>query len=151
MQTNPTLIQINPDNQIDYSEMYRTQETKQLNKRLRKTRNTLLICAAAFLAGAGVLWVMPGTSFDIQNLIVYLGLAGVMVLLSIFSNKHPFFCIAAALVICICFWGFEMFFSNLEGLLIETSIHKLFIFSLLVWCFHSSREAEFIKRELAFS
>ena len=54
MHTNPTLIQINTDNQIDYSELYRKQETKQLKKRLRKTRNTLLICGLAFIAGASV-------------------------------------------------------------------------------------------------
>lgn len=151
MHTNPTLAQINPDNQIDYSEMYRSQETKQLNRRLRKTRNILLICAAAFVAGAGVLRIMPQTSFDTRNFLVYLGLAVVMVLLSTFSNKHPFFCIAAALVICTCFWVFEIFFSNLEGLIVESSIHKLFIISLLVWCFHSSREAELIRKELHFS
>ena len=151
MHTNPTLAQINPDNQIDYSEMYRSQETKQLNRRLRKTRNILLICAAAFVAGAGVLRIMPQTPFDTQNFLVYLGLAGVMVLLSMFSNKHPFFSIAAALVICTCFWGFEILFSNLEGLIVESSIHKLFIISLLVWCFHSSREAELIRKELHFS
>lgn len=151
MHTNPTLIQINPDNQVDYSEMYRFQETKQLNKRLRKTRNILLICALVFAAGAGILWTMPETPFDTNNFLVYTGLAGVMILLSLFSNKQPFFCIAAALVICICFWGFEIFFSNLEGLMVESSIHKLFIISLLVWCFHSSREAELIRKELHFS
>lgn len=148
---NPTHYEKIADSFVDYSEMYRNQEMKQLNKRLRKTRNILLICAVAFVAGAGILWIMPETSFTTKNFLVYIGLAGVMVLLSMFSNKQPFFCIAAALVICICFWGFEILFSNLEGLLIETSIHKLFIVSLLVWCFHSSREAELIRKELHFS
>jgi len=149
--SNPTLIHINTDNQIDYSEMYRTQETKQLNKRLRKTRNILLICAAAFVGGAVILWIMPETSFTTKNFLVYSGLAGIMVLLSMISNKQPFFSIVAALVISACFWGFEIFFSDLDGLMVESSIHKLFIISLLVWCFHSSREAELIRKELHFS
>lgn len=144
-------MQISANNHIDYSEMYRVQETNQLNKRLRKTRNILLICAAAFVAGAGVLWIMPETSFTTKNFLIYLGLAGVMVLLSMLSNKHPFFSIAAALVISICFWGVEMFSNNLDELIIESSIHKLFIISLLVWRFHPSREAELIRKELHFS
>ncbi|HKC37314.1 MAG TPA: hypothetical protein VKB95_14660, partial [Chitinophagaceae bacterium] len=59
--------------------------------------------------------------------------------------------ILAALIICIGFWGLEIFLMNVDGLLIESSIHKLFIISLLVWCFHSSREAELIRKELHFS
>ena len=45
IEPNPTLFKKIADNHVDYSEMYRTQETKQLNKRLRKTRNILLVCA----------------------------------------------------------------------------------------------------------
>ena len=149
--SNPTLIRINTDNQVDYSEMYRKQETKQLNKRLRKTRNTLLICALAFVAGAGVFWAMPQASFAINDLLAYLGLAALMILLSLYSNKQPFFSLVSALVVCVCFWGFEIFFNSTNELMVETSIHKLFIVSLLVWCFHSSREAEIIRRELHFS
>jgi len=148
---NPILIQKIADNHVDYSEMYRTQETIQLNKRLRKTRNILLICALAFVAGAGVFWMMPETSFVTKDLFVYFGLAVVMVLLSIYSKKQPFFSLVSALVICIGFWGIEIFLNNVDELLIETSIHKLFIVSILVWCFHSSREAELIRKELHFS
>jgi len=151
MHTNPTLIQINTDNQIDYSELYRKQETKQLKKRLRKTRNTLLICSLAFIAGASVFLIMPGTSFTTKDLFLYFGLSSVMVLLSLYSNKQPFFSLVSALVVCVGFWGFEIFFNNTNELMVETSIHKLFIVSLLVWCFHSSREAEIIRRELHFS
>ncbi|HEX6170663.1 MAG TPA: hypothetical protein VFZ33_13275 [Chitinophagaceae bacterium] len=151
MHTNPTLIQINTDNQIDYSELYRKQETKQLKKRLRKTRNTLLICGLAFIAGAGVFLMMPGTSFATKDLFLYFGLSSVMVLLSLYSNKQPFFSLVSALVVCVGFWGFEIFFNNTNELMVEMSIHKLFIVSLLVWCFHSSREAEIIRRELHFS
>jgi peptidoglycan/LPS O-acetylase OafA/YrhL len=147
----PSLFQKITDNHVDYSEMYRTQETKQLNKRLRKTRNILLICALAFVAGAGVFWIMPETTFTTKDFLVYLGLAALMVMLSIYSNKHPFFSIASALVICLGFWGFEIFLNNINELVIETSIHKLFIVSILVWCFHSSREAELIRKELHFS
>jgi hypothetical protein len=144
-------MQISTNNHIDYSEMYRTQETIQLNKKLRKTRNILLICAVSFVAGAVVLWIMPETSFTTKNFLVYLGLAGILILLSMISNKQPFFSIAAALLISICYWGVEIFFNDPDGLIIESSIHKLFVISLLVWCFHSSREAELIRRELHFS
>ena len=148
---NPTFYQRIADNHVDYSEMYRTQETKQLNKRLRRTRNILLICALAFVAGAGVFWIMPETSFTTKDFFVYLGLATVMVLLSVYSNKQPFLSLVSALIICVGFWGFELFVNNLNELVIETSIHKLFIVSILVWCFHSSREAEIIRKELHFS
>jgi len=148
---NPILIQKIADNHVDYSEMYRTQETIQLNKRLRKTRNILLICALAFVAGAGVFWMMPETSFVTKDLFVYFGLAILMVLLSVYSNKQPFLSLVSALIICVGFWGFELFVNNLNELVIETSIHKLFIVSILVWCFHSSREAEIIRKELHFS
>ena len=148
---NPTLMHITADNHIDYSEMYRIQETIQLNKRLRKTRNILLICALAFVGGAGVFWLMPETSFTTKDFLVYLGLAAAMILLSLYSNKHPFFSILSALVICVGFWGFEILLNNVDELVIETSIHKLFIVSILVWCFHSSREAELIRKELHFS
>ena len=148
---NPTLYQKIADNHVDYAEMYRTEETLQLNKRLRKTRNILLICAVAFVVGAGVFWIMPETSFTAKNFLIYLSLAALMILLSMFSNKQPFFSIVTALIICIAFWGMEIFLTNINGLLIESSIHKLFIISLLVWRFHSSKEAELIRRELHFS
>ena len=148
---NPAIYQKIADNQVDYSELHRTQETIQLNKRLRKTRNILLICALAFVAGAGIFWIMPETSFATKDFVIYLGLAAIMVILSIYSNKHPFFSIVSALVISLCFWGVEILLNNINELVIETSIHKLFIVSILVWCFHSSREAELIRKELHFS
>ena len=151
IEQNPTLFQKITDNHVDYSEMYRTLETKQLNKRLRKTRNILLICALAFVTGAGVFLVMPESSFTTRNFFAYLALAAVMVLLSVYSNKQPYFSIFSARIICIGFWGLEIFFNTIDGLLIESSIQKLFIVSLLVSCFHSSKEAELIRKELHFS
>ena len=148
---NPSFYQTIADSHVDYAEMYRTQETIQLNKRLRRTRNILFICALAFVAGAGLFWIMPETSFTAKDFLVYLGLAAVMILLSFYSNKHPFFSIVSALVICIGFWGFEIFLNNVNELVIETSIHKLFIVSILIWSFHSSKEAELIRKELHFS
>jgi len=148
---NPTFYQTIANAHVDYSEMYRTQETIQLKKRLRKTRNILLVCALAFVGGAGVFWIMPETSFDTKDFLVYIGLAAVMILLSMYSNKHPFFSIVSALFICIGFWGFEIFLNNTNELVVETSIHKLLIVSILVWSFHSSKEAELIRKELHFS
>ena len=139
------------ENNVDYSEMYRTQETKQLNKRLRKTRNILLICAAALVGGAAVFWVMPETSFTAKNFFIYLSLAAVILLLALYSKKQPYLAILYALIICIVFWVLEILLLNVDDLLIEGSIQKLFIISLLVSCFHSSKEAELIRKELQFS
>ena len=106
---NPILFQKIADNQVDYSEMYRTQETIQLNKRLRKTRNILLICALAFVGGAGVFWIMPETSFTTKDFLVYLGLAAIMVVLSIYSNKHHFSLSFQHLLFVLAFGGLKYF------------------------------------------
>jgi hypothetical protein len=151
IETNPTLYQQIADNHVDYSEMYRTQETKQLNKKLRRTRNILLVCALVSVGGAGIFWMMPESSFTAKNFLIYLGLAVVMIVLSAYSNKQPYFSVLSALIICIGFWAMEMFFNTIDDLLVEGSIQKLFIISILVWCFHSSREAELIRKELHFS
>jgi len=151
IETNPTLYQRIADNHVDYSEIYRTQETLQLNKKLRRTRNTLLIAATSFIIGAAAFWIMPETSFTGKNFMIYLGGAFVMILLSMLSKKHPYYSIVSALLICIGFWGMEIFFNTIDDLLVEGSIQKLFIISLLVSSFHPSREAELIRRELLFS
>ena len=96
LETNPTLYQL-ADNHVDYSEMYRIQETLQLNKRLRKTRNILLIAAFVFIVAGSVFLVMPETSFTIKNFLAYIGVAGLMVLLAFYSNKQPFFSIVVFL------------------------------------------------------
>lgn len=149
--TNPTLYRKITDNHIDYSEMYRNQEMLQLNKRLRKTRFVLLISAAAIMAGGIVLSMMTESQFTVKNLTVYVGVAALMGILSLYSNKHPFFTVVAALIACIGLWGFEIFSNSMSELLVESSIHKLFVVSLLVWRFHPSREAELIRKELYFS
>ena len=151
LETNPTLYQKISDNHIDYSEIYRTQETLQLNKRLRKTRIALLISAFVLIAGDTVLLAMPETSFAITNLLGYIGVGAFFVILSFFSYKQPFFTVVAALIACLGLWGLEVFSDSMSELIVETSIHKLLVISLLVWRFHPSREAELIRRELDFS
>jgi hypothetical protein len=148
---NPALSHKMADNSPDYSEMFRTQEVKQLNKRLRKTRIVLWICAAALIIGAAIFWNLPESSFTTNNFFIYMALATVIVLLSAYSNKQPYYSILTALIICIVFWGFELVLKLSEDLLIEGSIQKLFIISLLVSCFHASKEAELIRKELHFS
>lgn len=151
IRTNPNPFHKKADSHIDYSEMYRTQETMQLNKRLRKTRNILLFCAAAFIAGGALLFIMPGSSFTAKNLLAYMGLSALLIVLAIYSYKQPFFSIVTALIVCLGVWGLEVIFNMMDNLLIETSIHKLFIVSLLVMRLHSSKEAELIRKELHFS
>lgn len=151
LETNPTLYQKIADAHVDYSEIYRTQETLQLKKRLRKTRNVLFICAVAFIAVGAIFRLMPQTSFTTKNFLLYVGLSAFIMMLAFYSNKQPFFSTLTALIICLGIWVLEIFFGSMDGLLIETSIHKLFIISLLVWRFHPSREAELIRKELHFS
>lgn len=151
IEQNSSLQPKKTENNIDYSEIYRTLEIKQLNKRLRKTRNILLICAAAIVGGAAVFWIMPETSFTSKNFFIYLALAAVIILLALYSKKQPYISILTTLIICIAFWVTEIIIKNTDDLLIEGSIQKLFIISLLVSCFHSSKEAELIRKELLFS
>lgn len=151
VETNPALYQKISESDVDYSEMYRSQETLQLNKRLRGTRNILLISAVVLIAGGAILRLMPETPFTTTNFVSYLGLAALIIGLAFYSSKKPFFSIITAFLGCLGLWGWEVVFYSLDGLLIETSIHKLFIISLLVWRFHPSKEAELIRKELHFS
>ena len=151
IETNPTLYQKIADTHLDYSEMYRSQETLQLNRRHRKTRNILLICALVLTAGGAILRMMPETPFTTKNFLAYVGLSCFILVLAVYSSRQPFFSILTSVIACLALWGWEVVFYSLDGLLIETSIHKLFIISLLVWRFHPSREAELIRKELHFS
>ena len=148
---NPTQSHDHAENHVDYSEMYRTQEMKQLNKRLRKTRNVLLISALAIVGSAAIFWVLPSTTFTTPNFLIYAGLTLVLIGLAAYSKKHPYFSILSALLICIGVWALEMILYNADDLLIESSILKLIIVSLLISSFHASKEAELIRKELHFS
>jgi hypothetical protein len=136
---------------VDYSVLYREKEMKQLNKRLRKTRLLLLIAAAAFLAGGFLFWIMPESLFTVKNLIYYVGMSLVLAALAFFSKRKPYRCLLTALVGCIGYWGIEILLGNMENLLVEGTIHKLCIISLLISGMHTSKEAELIKKELNFS
>ena len=136
---------------IDYSEVYRSEEMKQLNKRLRKTRIVLYICALVILGGAAAFWMMQYSSFTTKNFLLYLGLSVVLAILGFMSNKKPYVALLAGLVICIGFWAVEVILNKTDDLLIEGSIQKLFIISLLASCLHTSKEAELIRKELHFS
>ena len=148
---NPTQFHDHADNHVDYSEMYRTQEMKQLNKRLKRTRNVLLISALAIVGSAAIFWMLPGTTFTTPNFLIYTGLTLVLIGLAAYSKKHPYFSILSALLICIGVWALEMILYNADDLLIESSILKLIIVSLLISSFHASKEAELIRKELHFS
>lgn len=139
------------ESDIDYSEVYRAQELKQLNKRLRKTRNILLASAAGVAGGALVFWIMQGNSFTGKKFLFYLLLSLGLVVLAIISKKKPYKALVSALVLCIGFWTAEVLLSKTDDLLIEGAIQKLFIVSMLVSCMHTSREAELIRQELQFS
>ena len=136
---------------IDYSEVYRSEELKQLNKRLRKTRIVLYICAIAVLSGAFIFWMMQNSSFTTKNFLLYTALSIVLAFLGFISDKKPYYTLLTALVICIGFWAVEIIMNTSDNLLIEGSIQKLFIISLIASCLHTSKEAELIRKELHFS
>lgn len=136
---------------IDYSEVYRTQEVKQLNKRLRKTRNILFASAIGVAGGALVFWMMKETSFTGKKFLLYLALAVILAVLGFLSNKRPYKALVTGLFLCIAFWAVEVVLSKTDDLLIEGAIQKLFIVSLLVSSLHASKEAELIRKELHFS
>jgi hypothetical protein len=136
---------------IDYSEVYRSEELKQLNKRLRKTRIVLYICAIAVLCGAFVFWMMQYSSFTFKNFLLYAALSAVLAFLGFISNKKPYAALLTGLVFCISFWIIEVILNKTDDLLIEGAIQKLLIISLLASCLHASKEAELIRKELHFS
>lgn len=151
IEKNPAQSELASEKHIDYSEVYRTQEKEQLNKRLKKTRNVLLLCSLAVIGGATVFWIMPETSFAIKNFLYYLALGIILVLLAVLSGKKPYFSILAGIGTCLLFWVVELVLKNTDDLLIEGSIQKLIIISLLISSLHASKEAELIRRELHFS
>ena len=136
---------------IDYSVVYRQKEAKQLRKRLRKTRNILLIASLAFLLGGMLFELLPETSFTGKNLVFYIGMSALLALIALLSSKKPYAFLLFALMACIGFWGAEILLGNSDNLLVEGAIHKLSILSLLISGLHTSREAELIKKELNFT
>jgi len=147
----PTRTKTMKETDVDYSKVYRTEEMKQLNKRLKKIRNILYICSIAVLTGALLFWMMKDSYFTVKNFLLYLLLSVVLAFLGFISNKRPYKALVSALIICIAFGTVEVVLNKSDDLLIEGSIQKLFIISLLVSCLHTSREAELIRKELYFS
>lgn len=140
-----------PEEQIDYSQIYKRQEAKQLNKRLKTTRIILLISATVTLLGGLVFWFMTEKSFSSKNLMFYTGLAFLFFLFSLLSKHKPYLSLITSLGLCISFWILEVVMGKSDELLIELSIQKLFIISIIVLGIPSSREAELIRKELNFS
>lgn len=139
------------DSTIDYSELYRTQELKQLKKRLKRNQFILQVCTLILVFGGLVFWVIPRSNFSPFNLMLYCILAFVILVLSLYSKKRPYFSVLVSLLLCIGFSAIEIIFLNIDEILIESSIQKLVIISLLISRLHSSKEAEVIRKELHFS
>lgn len=136
---------------IDYSEVYRKKELAQLQKRLKKARNILFICACAVLGGGLLLWIMPETQFYTRQMLMYVALGASFIILGLFSKKRPYLCLLAGLGICLAFWAIEILRGTSDDILIGGSVQKLIIVSLLISGLHTSKEAELIKKELHVS
>lgn len=135
----------------DYSEIYRKHEMKQLNKRLRRTRNTLFVCAFASFAGGLLFWLMPETLFSGKQFLFYILVAFVFAGMGILSKTEPYKILLCSLFLLLALWGVEIMLGKADNIFVEGSIHKLFIISLIISSLHASKEAELIKKELHFS
>jgi pheromone shutdown protein TraB len=138
----------NPE--TDYSEVYRKDELKKLNGRIKNIRNILYVCAAAIATGALLFWVIKIPAFTVRNLMLYFLLSAVFAGLGFFCDKRPHTTVVSALLICIVFWSAELMLNN-AGFFIEGSIQKIFVVALLSSCLNYSREAEIIQKELSLS
>lgn len=135
----------------DYSEIYRNHEIKQLNKRLRKTRNVILLCALIILAGGFLFWIMPDANFSTKQLVVYGSVAGLFIVMAPLSKLSPYKFLLFILCLSIVLWAIEIMSGNADTIIVEGGIHKLLIISLIISSLHASKEAELIKKELYFS
>src|SRR5687768_407001 len=104
---------------IDYSIVYKEKEIKQLNKRLRKTRNILLIASLAFLLGGMVFRLMPESAFSMQSLLFYIIMAFILACIALLSSRKPYKFLLFGLFICIASWGAELLLGNTDNFLIE--------------------------------
>lgn len=136
---------------VDYSEIYRKHEMKQLNKRLRRTRNTLFVCAFASFGGGFLFWLMPETLFSGKQFLFYILVALVFAGMAILSKIEPYKIMLCSLFLCLVLWGVEIMWGKADNIFVEGSIHKLFIISLIIFSLHASKEADLIKKELYFS
>lgn len=136
---------------VDYSEIYRNQEMKQLQKRLRKTRNTLLACSFVITAGGFLFWLMPEIYFPVRQFLFYILISCVFAFMALLSKTGPYKILLSALILSLALWGVEIMSGKADDILVAGSIHKLFIISLIVSSMHASKEAELIKKELHFS
>lgn len=139
------------ENEIDYSQIYRNQELRQLKKRLRTTKFILVICSFITLAGGLIFWILPDNLFSTKNFLIYTGISVLFYIYSLLSRKKPYLSLIAALGTCLAFWFTEVIIGKSDVLIIESSIQKLFIVSLLVIGIPFSREAELIRKELHFA
>lgn len=149
--THPLPPAVKENAHVDYSEMYRKLEMVQLKKRLRRTRNTLWVCAIAVLCGGLIFWQIPENPFNYRDFIIYLFVAVILTGLGLLSYKKPYSVLLFALILCLGLWAVEIIWGKADEILIEGTVHKLFIVSLLISALHISREAELIKKELHFS
>jgi hypothetical protein len=147
----PSAAIVNELISADYSEIYRKQETKQLNKRLKRTRNILFVCAFAALVGGLIFWLMPEKKFSDKQFLSYIIVALVFAGMAILSKTEPYKILLVALLLSLMLWGLEIISGKATSIILEGSIHKLFIISLMISSLHTSREAELIKRELCIS
>lgn len=142
---------VNESSPVDYSEIYRKHEMKQLNKRLKKTRNILFVCALATLAGGLIFWLMPEKKFPGKQFFYYILVAFVFAGMAILSKMEPYKISLVALILSLALWGLEIISGKADTIILEGSIHKLFIIFLIISTLHTSREAELIKKELCIS
>lgn len=136
---------------FDYSDVYRKEEKKKLKLRIKKTRNTLFICALLIFTSALLFWKMEISAFPIKKVLMYCLLSVVIAFLGVRSEKRPYKALISALLICSGFWAVEIILFEPGNLFIGGLFQKIFIIILLSFALNNSREAELLRKELLFS
>lgn len=145
----PNLINMSGKTGMDYSVVYKNRELRQLQKRLKATKRSLLACSAVILLAA-VIFSLMSSVFTFTNITVYILSAIVFTAFAYYSAKKPYHAILWATGFLIILWIADITFGNSE-MIFEFNILKLILFAILMFSMKTAREAFIIKKDLHLS
>ena len=140
---------MNSSSAQDYAETFKKRENKELTKRLKKTKNALMICSAIFLLG-GILFLFMSGAGNFKNYLLHFVAALVYIILAGNSRKKPFSSILFGMLLVGFLWVITVLLKDTEVLLRE-SLLNIFALSVLAFAIGTAREAEIIKKNLYLS
>lgn len=140
---------MNSSSAQDYAETFKKRENKELTKRLKKTKNALMICSAIFLLG-GILFLFMSGAGHFKNYLLHFFAALTFIILAGNSRKKPFSSILFGMLLVGFLWAITVLIKDTEVLLRE-SLLNIFALSVLAFAIGTAREAEIIKKNLYLS